>query len=777
MNSDLCTLFHRLNKSALLIAFGVILLPWMAQSQQNEVAEDLFDLSFEDLLRVEIKSATFTGLEIIKTPGFITTITKEDIQATPYRNLLDLLEVYVPSGTFANHWLGPRIGVRGIMGDQNHSYLLLVDGENMNLQTENGATFEIQNKDLSDIEKIEITSGPGSVIHGPGAIGGVISITTKNAKTAGRPSVGLKRDFTYRYSTFNGNYSVEKKDFSAYLFASISQSEGIENPEFYYIDRAHGYGYGYMSENWGNKDLGTPAPNFYTDFDNRPEIKAHLSINFLEAFIFNVRYTNFSFIKQQQQIFSQEGPAFPGIYGQQFLSVLKHTLEYSRKTQLTSSLSFQSQCHGDIAMYQADDKPFDDITQRNISYSENKINARSILSLHTSEKLKLALGAEYNFWYYMPEWGQAKNTFIMNFASPIQFAVLDSTSGFYTEYNPYGIVTLLDQTITAHQTSGVFEINYEPVENTTLLVSGRLDKHNLAELAFSPRVAIIQQFKKDNFLKLIAQQSVRLPIFRELYALDYASGSSPDPEKLNGLELIYSRIQSQNFTMSVSAFYQSIDQIAWLTNNKSGLVGTFETAGIETDMRYKTNNFSVALSYAFIQQLSWDPVFEFNSYLSRIGLDSSDVPLEDAGANRINNLPQHQLKFIASYSINKSIFIHVDGRFAGNYGQMDMLNMFKAIHDEYGLDHTKNEMMAIYNDVMDKGYGKPSFTSNASIRYTLPLKNVNLGISAYAMNLISANHIRYVHQFWEEGNNRQYPRQVGFVNEPLTMGIKLALQF
>ncbi|MBI9058893.1 MAG: TonB-dependent receptor [Labilibaculum sp.] len=747
-----------------------------AQVVDAVTAKKLTMLSFDDLMRVEITSASLTGVEKIKTPGSITTITKEDIQATPYRNLLDLLEVYVPSGTFVNHWLGPRIGVRGVMSDQNYSYLLLVNGENMNLQTENGAIFEIQNKDLADIEKIEITSGPGSVIHGPGAIGGVISITTKSAKTADKANIGFNRDFTYKYSTLNGNYSVAKKDFSAYLFASITKSEGIENPEFYYIDRAHGYGYGYMSADWGNKDLGTPAPNFYADFDNRPEIKAHLNIDFLKEFSFDARYTSFSFIKQQQQTYSQEGPAFPGIYGQQFMSVLKNNHEFSKKTQLTSSLSYQSQSHGDIALYQATNKPFNDITQRNTSYSENKINARSILSYQASGKLKLALGAEYNYWYYRPEWGKAEDNFVMDFNPPVKFAVMNTNSGFYSQYNQFGIVTHIDKTIGTNQISGFFEVNYQPTENTTVLVSGRFDKHKLAKSAFSPRVAIIQQLDKNNFLKLIAQQSVRVPGFRELYAIDYASGNASAPEKLNGIEFIYSRIQSQNFTMNVSAFYQSIDQIAWLTDDGEGLVGTFETFGIETDISYKINNLNLALSYSYIRQLSWEPVFEFNSYLSRIGVDSLDMPLVDAGANRINNLPQHQIKFVSSYSFNKSLFIHIDGRFASQYGQNDMLNMFKDIHDTYGLDHTKNEMNAIYSDVVDKGYGKSSFTSNVSVRYLLPVKKANVAVTAYAMNLISFNHIRYVHQFWEEGNNRQYPRQIGFVNEPLSIGLKLEVK-
>ena len=748
-----------------------------AQITDTLTAKDLTMLSFEELLRVEVKSATLTGVEMIKTPGSIITITKEEISSTPYRNLLDLIEVYVPNATFVNHWLGPRIGIRGVMSDQNYSYLLLVDGENMNLQVENGPIFEIQNKDLADVEKIEITRGPGSVIHGPGAIGGIISITTKKNSLPDKVQIGVSHNFTYRYSTLNGSYSIKKKDFSAYLFGSISKSEGIVDSKFYYIDRAHGYGYGYMSETWGNHNLGTPAPNFYTDFQDRPEVKVQMEIEFLKEFTFIARYTNFSFIKQQQKTGSLEGPAFPGLYGQQFTSSLKNNHKFSDKLELASSMGFQSQSHGDIALYQGRNKPFNDITQRRTSFSENKINLRSVLSYTPNKKLKLALGSEYNYWYYKPEWGKANTSFVLDFSSPIKFAILDTSSDFYTQYNPYGIVTHIKKTIKANQISGFFEVNYQPIENTTLLVSGRWDKHNLADLAFSPRVAIIQQLDKNNFLKLIAQQSVRLLGFRELYAFDYAMGNASAPEKLQGLELIFTRIQSHNFTINATAFFQSIDQIAWIEDDKSGLIGTFKTAGLEADISYKTKKANLILSYSFISQLDWKPEIEFAAYLSRIGLDSLDIPLMDAGNNRINNFPQHQVKLATSYSINKSLFLHFNARYSTGYGQLDMLNMFKAVHDEYGMEHTKNEIADIYEDVKDKGYGKPSFTSNMSVKYKLPFKKAELSISAWIMNLIAFNNIRYVHQYWEEGNNRQYPRQVGFVKEPLSIGLKLEMKF
>ena len=229
-------------------------------------AKDLVSLSFEDLMNVKITTGTLMSLERSKVPSTLTVITREDIENTPARNLLDLLEVHVPGATFTNHWLGPRIGMRGVMGDQNNSYLLIVNGENVNSQYENGPVFEIQNKDLSDIQKIEVISGPGSVTYGPGAIGGVISITTRNAETTDKLSVGIEHNLTYRYSFINTSFALKKKNFSLSMFGSIGTSDGIKDPEFYYIDRAHGYGYGYMSEAFGNKGKGLQTGETVGDY-------------------------------------------------------------------------------------------------------------------------------------------------------------------------------------------------------------------------------------------------------------------------------------------------------------------------------------------------------------------------------------------------------------------------------------------------------------------------------------------------------------------------------
>ena len=145
--------------------------------------KDLFEMSITELMEIEIDvPATITEKDPQKTPASVTTITAEDIALTPARHLLDLLEIYVPGAFYQVHSGGMLPGIRGIIADRPYKFLVTVNGINVNTNPVFGAQLEIINWDLDDIEKIEIIRGPGSVTYGPGAIGGVINITTKTAK-------------------------------------------------------------------------------------------------------------------------------------------------------------------------------------------------------------------------------------------------------------------------------------------------------------------------------------------------------------------------------------------------------------------------------------------------------------------------------------------------------------------------------------------------------------------------------------------------------------------
>jgi len=90
-------------------------------------------------------SGTLAPLAQREAPVSVTGITAEDIRLTPHRNLLDLIEVYVPGAMVMTHSDGMKLGMRGIISDRNVKFLLLVNGRNINQTAHSGAAAELTN--------------------------------------------------------------------------------------------------------------------------------------------------------------------------------------------------------------------------------------------------------------------------------------------------------------------------------------------------------------------------------------------------------------------------------------------------------------------------------------------------------------------------------------------------------------------------------------------------------------------------------------------------------
>ena len=758
------------------LALCICIMHWGFAQENDSLSKNyLEDLSLEDLMNLELKIGTFTPSSITDLPVSVTLIDKEMIQATPARNILDLIEVYVPGASFVTHWLGPRVGVRGVLGDQNTSYLLLVNGVNDNMKSLNGPFYEIQNRDLNDIESIEIVRGPGSVTYGHGAIGGIINIKTLKEDGPRDGKIGLGMNTTYRYGNLFAQGGYRKKDFSLSFYGSVNPSLGQQNPEFFYIDRAFGYGYGFMGWQWGNKGLGSPAPNFYGDFNNQPQLKAQLAMQYKENLRLWLRYSDISYIKQQQETQTSDGDNFPGLQGRQFMSVLEYKPNIFRRLSNESKIGFVSQSNRDISFYQGKNAPFDDITQRNFSFSQNEYFIESLFNLELENKIKLALGGKFSYVSMGPEWGMDNADFIMSFPPPLRFVVYDSThSGFYKKYGSMGIVHQVDERIDASQYSAYAEAGIPLAPFLSILLSGRMDKHQYADYAFSPRISLLTKINQRQNINIIVQRAVRYPTFNELYTFNQTGDGNVQPEVKESIECMYNLLISDNLYFNIAIFYNSIEQIAWLNEGYPDLIGTFNLIGAEAELSYISEKTKAGINASTIHQTKWDPKKTIEAYLSNIGPDSIDVVLRDFGTNRINNIPKHTIKFYINHNFGKNLQLHADCRFAWDYGQNDMLDSFVEIHDMYGTEASRTEMDHIYEVLKEHGYGKASFTSNISISFEPGFLNKSR-IYIYGMNLLQFNHMRYVMQYWEEGNNRQYPRQVGFISEPASIGFKWVL--
>lgn len=153
----------------------------VAESHTPDAQADLTSLTIEELLSVEVYTASKFPQKTIDAPAAVSIITAADIKAYGYRTLADLLKS-VRGMNVANDRNYSYLGVRGSgrTGDFNSRMLLLVDGYRLNDPVYDtaaiGTEFPI---DIDLVERVEVVRGPGSSIYGSNAVLGVINVITK----------------------------------------------------------------------------------------------------------------------------------------------------------------------------------------------------------------------------------------------------------------------------------------------------------------------------------------------------------------------------------------------------------------------------------------------------------------------------------------------------------------------------------------------------------------------------------------------------------------------
>jgi vitamin B12 transporter len=150
------------------------------QSQPEQQVEVMEELTV---------TATRTERVRIEVPASVTIVTKEEIAASPEKNLDEILRQ--KTGVDISRRQGIAVGIparldlRGVPGPGRT--LVLVDGFPIN---SSGTGFvTIQQIPLEAVERVEIVRGPFSALYGANALGGVINIITKRGK--GKPTLSL----------------------------------------------------------------------------------------------------------------------------------------------------------------------------------------------------------------------------------------------------------------------------------------------------------------------------------------------------------------------------------------------------------------------------------------------------------------------------------------------------------------------------------------------------------------------------------------------------------
>jgi len=146
-----------------------------------------------------VVTATRDMQETRRVPANVTVITEEEINNTGATTVVEALDKIesIQFRTYSGNASQAIIDMRGFGGDNPFGKtLVMLDGRRLN-RTDMSSVNWMQ-MPVNTIEKIEVVRGPGSVLYGDAAIGGVINIITKKGK--GKPTVNL--------SAIGGSYGL-----------------------------------------------------------------------------------------------------------------------------------------------------------------------------------------------------------------------------------------------------------------------------------------------------------------------------------------------------------------------------------------------------------------------------------------------------------------------------------------------------------------------------------------------------------------------------------------
>ncbi|MGF1638209.1 MAG: TonB-dependent receptor plug domain-containing protein [Cyclobacteriaceae bacterium] len=200
----------------------------------QDSAKDLFDLSLEELMNMDIVSASKKSESVFEAPLSSYTLGKDEILQSGATSIPEALRL-IPNVIVREQANGVYdIDLRGrdnIPGktegvlQPNTVTLVMIDNRPVFNPNMGGTYWEALPIDLNDIERIEVVNGPSAPLFGPNAVAGVINLITKKNKTQ-----GVNTSANVQYGNFNTLIGGVRAGYKASKF-DVGMSANIESRE------------------------------------------------------------------------------------------------------------------------------------------------------------------------------------------------------------------------------------------------------------------------------------------------------------------------------------------------------------------------------------------------------------------------------------------------------------------------------------------------------------------------------------------------------------------
>lgn len=211
---------------------------WAEAQNDAESVPDVETLSINELMQIEVSSASRKSQQLSDTAAAAFIISHDDIRrsgATSIPEALRLAPGVEVAQVGAGRW---AVTIRGFNGEYANKLLVLMDGRTVYTPLFAGVFWDQQDTMMEDIERIEVIRGPGAVMWGSNAVNGVINIITKKAKdTQGNLAVAgggnQEQGFVaYRHGGKLGNdanYRLYAKAFEREAYVNTQGQRGYDD--------------------------------------------------------------------------------------------------------------------------------------------------------------------------------------------------------------------------------------------------------------------------------------------------------------------------------------------------------------------------------------------------------------------------------------------------------------------------------------------------------------------------------------------------------------------
>lgn len=655
----------------------------------QELDSTYFSMTLEELMNIEVTTASLQSESMLKTPVPMTVVTREMIDAIGARNIKEVLTTYVPGFTAVEDHNEMNISMRGIYASAQQKILFLVNGQRLNSRA-----YSMANPDysinLDKIKQIEVVRGPGSSLYGNVSLAAVVNIITiKGSELDGTQVKVASGNHGQQYiSAVAGTGLGQDKDILAwgYHYSADGEKRDI-SAEDDYSSATTEDGVAYLGAVQGDFDIGIQATMGKFDFffnTTKGKIQQPFSDGGGTGELYNEN--------DYDEIFGEE----PGL-GQEMRRV-----KVGYTTTLSNSFDFKIDLYGDNTS----------VVGHLIASPTSRTN--SVVAWWDRD-----LGGIAQFTYYYAKGNVLIGTQV-DWMNVYDSFIAASTNG-------TGVLnTFLDTAVPLMEEgeetiySGFTQWKHNLTDELLINAGFRYDNKNRHEGenvdALSPRLALIYEASSSHNVRLSYSKSfVDAPYWYRYNSLASYSGSRDLlPENLQALQAtLDSRLFSSTVYNNLNLFYQSLtdfiyrDPEAGPTDPKYRNAGELTSWGIEEQVRTKVGNLDL-LANATYQQ----------------AIDASDYEVDDT---KIANIPSFTANVIGTYHFSEKVFFNLGLRYiSSQYSPITALGTDTGVPDHYvdaafiintGLNVKFNDLIV---DLRVKNIADTKYYQGGSTRFAYP---------------------------------------------------------